>query len=65
VSGAVFGGYTVVAIGVGAVIMMNVISPGALDALSQNLLGQIVLLVAGVLFAMGFFLIRRITKIDI
>jgi tight adherence protein B len=65
VSGALFGGYTVVGIGVGSVLIMNLITPGALDQLSQTLLGQGVMLVSGVLFLIGFLLIRKITDIEI
>jgi len=65
VSGAVFGGYTVVAIGVGSVLVMNLITPGALDRLSQTLPGQIVMLVSGVLFGLGYFLMRKITNIQV
>jgi tight adherence protein B len=65
VSGALFGGYTVVGIGVGSVLVMNLITPGALDRLSQTLPGQLVIAVSGALFVLGFVLIRKITDIEI
>jgi len=65
VSGALFGGYTVVGIGVGSVLVMNLITPGALDQLSKTLPGQLVIAVSGVLFLIGFLLIRKITDIEI
>lgn len=65
ISGALFSGYVVAALGVGSVFLMNLISPGALDALSQTGLGRIVLLTAAALFAAGFLLIRRITRVEI
>ncbi|MCA0294211.1 MAG: type II secretion system F family protein [Actinobacteria bacterium] len=65
VTGAVFIGWLVVAIAIGSVLVMNVISPGALDALVQTLPGQIVLVVAGSLFVVGHLLIGRITRIEV
>lgn len=65
VSGAVFSGYTVLVIGAGSVLLMNAINPGSLDAMAKTGLGQIVLVVAGILFFIGFLLIRRITKVEI
>lgn len=65
VSGAVFSGYMVLMIGVGSVFIMNLLNPGSLDQLAQNLLGQVVLVVAGSLFALGFVLIQRVTKVEI
>ncbi|WP_151526318.1 type II secretion system F family protein [Serinicoccus kebangsaanensis] len=64
-SGAIFSGYMVLMIGVGSVFLMNLVSPGSLDALTQNLIGQIVLAVAGVMFVLGFILIRRITRVTV
>lgn len=65
VSGAVFGGYVVTFLGVGAVFIMNLLSPGALDALVGSLIGRIVLVTAGLLFAAGYFLINRLTRIEV
>lgn len=65
VSGAVFSGYMVLMIGVGSVFIMNLLNPGSLDLLAANLLGQVVLGVAGTLFVLGFILIRRITAVEI
>lgn len=64
-SGAVFSGYVVLAIGIGSVFVMNVLSPGALDQLSQTGLGRIVLIVAGSFFAVGLLLINRLTRIEV
>lgn len=65
VSGAVFGGYVVTALGIGSVFVMNLLSPGALDALAGTTVGRIVLVVAGLFFAAGYFFISRLTKVDI
>lgn len=65
VSGAIFSGYTVLLIGVGAVFLMNIVQPGSLDLMATSLLGQIILVVAGGMFAVGILAIQRITKVDV
>lgn len=65
VTGAVFVGWLVVVIALAAVVMMNLIAPGALDRLIQTLMGQIILAVSGGLFVLGHLLIRRITRIEV
>jgi tight adherence protein B len=65
VSGAVFGGYVVTALGIGSIFVMNLLSPGALDALAGTAVGRVVLVVAGLFFAAGYVLINRLTKVDI
>ena len=65
VSGAVFGGYVVTALGIGSIFVMNLLTPGALDALAGTTVGRIVLLIAGLFFAAGYFFINRLTKVDI
>lgn len=64
-SGAVFSGYVVLAIGVGSVFVMNVLTPGALDQLASTTIGRIVLLVAGMFFSAGLLLINRLTRIEV
>lgn len=64
VVGAAFSGYAVILIGAGSVFLMNLLSPGALDAMFGTLAGQAALLAAAALFAVGFLLIRRLTKVD-
>lgn len=63
VVGATFSGYAVVLIGGAAVILMNLLSPGALDTMFGTLPGQLVLAAAGLLFASGFAVIGRLTKV--
>jgi tight adherence protein B len=65
VSGAVFGGYVVTALGIGSIFVMNLLSPGALDALAGTGIGRVVLVVAGLFFAAGYVLINRLTRVDI
>lgn len=65
VSGAIFSGYTVLLIGVGAVFLMNIVQPGSLDLMATSLIGQVVLVVASGMFILGIILIQRITKVDV
>ena len=48
----------VVGIAMGSVLIMNLITPGALDAMVQTVPGQIVL------FVLGHVIINRITRIE-
>jgi tight adherence protein B len=64
-AGAVYSGYVVLFIGVASVFVMNLLTPGALDQLSQTTLGRLVLLVAGTFFGVGLVLVRRLTRIEV
>lgn len=64
-AGAVYTGYLIGIVGVGVLLLVNVVSPGALKAMSGSLLGQISFVIAGGLFALGLFLIRRTTDIEV
>ncbi|MFI8002180.1 type II secretion system F family protein [Streptomyces sp. NPDC086010] len=57
--------YAVPAIGVGAMLLVNSILPGALDRMTGTVAGQIAVIVSLGLYALGFVAIRRISKIDI
>ncbi|MEU0135418.1 type II secretion system F family protein [Streptomyces sp. NPDC006296] len=57
--------YAVPAIGVGAMLLVNSILPGALDRMTGTVLGQIAVIVSLGLYALGFVAIRRVSKIDI
>jgi tight adherence protein B len=63
--GASFTGYTVVLIGVGAVVLMNIMTPGVIDDMLGTFLGQIVLVVAGALFLLGWLMMRRSAKVEL
>jgi tight adherence protein B len=63
-SGAVFTSYLVAAMGVGTVVLLNAITPGALHKMTSSFAGQVAFVVAASLYALGFFLIRRTTSID-
>ncbi|MEU5717904.1 type II secretion system F family protein [Streptomyces sp. NPDC020403] len=57
--------YAVPAIGIGAMLLVNSILPGALDRMTGSVPGQIAVIVSLGLYALGFVAIRRISKIDI
>ncbi|MGH3311445.1 MAG: type II secretion system F family protein [Streptomyces sp.] len=57
--------FTVPVLGLGAMLMMNSMMPGALARVTGSPLGQFAILVAVGLFATGFFVIRRLGKIEI
>jgi tight adherence protein B len=64
-SGAVFTSYLVVGIGVAAILLINVMSPGVMREMATSLAGITTLVVTGVLWAIGFVLIRRTTKVEV
>ncbi|MDT0381002.1 hypothetical protein E4198_08370 [Streptomyces sp. RKND-216] len=57
--------YTIPVLGVGAMLMMNSMSPGALDQVTGTPAGQIAMIVAVGLFAVGFTVIRRLGRIEV
>ncbi|MEU2829137.1 type II secretion system F family protein [Streptomyces lavendulae] len=57
--------YLVPAIGLGSLLLVNTMMPGALDRMTGALVGQVAVIVALGLFALGFVLIRRLSKIDV
>lgn len=57
-------GYTVIGLGFGLLLLLNVINPGTVDEMTRRPLGQIALLFAGGVFTAGFVAIRRMTRIE-
>lgn len=57
--------FTVPVLGLGAMLMMNSMMPGALARVTGSALGQFAIIAAVALFAAGFFVIRRLGKIEI
>ncbi|WP_411082113.1 type II secretion system F family protein [Streptomyces sp. cmx-18-6] len=57
--------YAVPAFGVGAMLLMNAVMPGALDRMTGAFLGQAAVVVAIALYAIGFVVIRRLSRIDV
>ena len=58
-------GWAVSFMGIGSIFVINLISPGSVAKMTEELVGQIILVVSVSLFVGGLLLIRRITRIDI
>ncbi|MGA5123341.1 type II secretion system F family protein [Streptomyces pseudogriseolus] len=57
--------YAVPVLGVGSLFLMNGVKDGALERMTGSPTGQIAVLVAFGLYAVGFLLIRRLSRIDV
>ncbi|MCS0634519.1 type II secretion system F family protein [Streptomyces sp. LP05-1] len=57
--------YAVPVFGFGAMLLMNAVMPGALDRMTGAGVGQAAVVVALVLYAVGFVVIRRLSRIDV
>ncbi|MFF1922404.1 type II secretion system F family protein [Streptomyces sp. NPDC058221] len=57
--------YAVPIFGVGALMLLNTIMPGALDRMTGAFVGQAAVIVSIALYALGFMVIRRLSRIDI
>ncbi|MCX4764683.1 type II secretion system F family protein [Streptomyces sp. NBC_01275] len=57
--------YAVPALGVGALFLMNSVEDGTLDRMTGSPVGQACVIVAFALYAVGFVLIRRMSRIDV
>ncbi|CAM5372066.1 type II secretion system F family protein [Streptomyces avidinii] len=57
--------YLVPSLGLGSLLLVDLMMPGALDRMTGAFLGQTAVLIALGLFALGFLLIRRLSKIDV
>lgn len=62
---AVATGYTLVGIGIALLLVINAILPGAIERMTQSVIGLTALAVGLLLMALGVFLIRRITRLDL
>jgi tight adherence protein B len=57
--------YAVPVLGVGALFLMDSVKDGALDRMTGSPLGQAAVIIAFALYAVGFLLIRRMSRIDV
>lgn len=57
--------YAVPLFGIGAMLLMNAVMPGALDRMTGAFPGQVAVVVSIVLYAIGFVVIRRFSRIDV
>jgi len=64
IAGAVTTSWAVGGLAVAALLMLNAMNPGVLGELTRTALGRITLLLGLGLFALGFVLIRRTTRIE-
>ncbi|HVK34971.1 MAG TPA: type II secretion system F family protein, partial [Microlunatus sp.] len=51
-------------LGVGILLMLNTIRPGTVELMTRNLVGQIALILGFGLFATGFLVIQRMTRVE-
>lgn len=63
-SGVLFTSWVVAGLGVVALLLLNGLSPGLLEEMTSSPLGVTALVVGGGLYAAGFALIRRVTRIE-
>jgi tight adherence protein B len=64
-SGAVYTSWLVLFLGIGSLLMINLVAPGTLERVTSSVVGQIALLVAAGMFALGYVMIRRTTRIEV
>ncbi len=57
--------YTIPVLGLGAMLMMDSMSPGALERVTASPVGQVAMVIAVSLFVVGFYVIRRLGRIDV
>ncbi|GAA1548319.1 type II secretion system F family protein [Streptomyces albidochromogenes] len=57
--------YTIPLLGLGAMIMLNSVTPGSMARMTGSPVGQIIVIVAIGLYALGFIVMRRLGKIDV
>lgn len=57
--------YAVPIFGLGAMLLMNAVMPGALDRMTGAFLGQVAVVVSIALYTIGFVVIRRMSRIDV
>ncbi|PZH03696.1 hypothetical protein C1I97_20045 [Streptomyces sp. NTH33] len=57
--------YAVPVLGVGALFLMNGVKAGALERMTGSPFGQAAVIIAFALYAVGFVLIRRLSRIDV
>jgi tight adherence protein B len=64
-AGSVATSYAVIGIGVATILLLNVMSPGVMREMATSLPGIAALTVTGTLWAIGFVLIRRATRVEL
>lgn len=64
-AGAVFTSYVVPVMGVGSLVLLDLIDPNTLQRMTSEPAGIVVLVIAGIMYAIGAIAIRRVTKVEI
>jgi tight adherence protein B len=54
----------VTVMGMGILLMLNIIQPGTVQKMTHNIIGQIALVLSFGLFAAGLLIVRRMTRVD-
>ena len=62
-AGPKFTGYATMSLGGLSLLMLNSVSPGAVDAMFSEWLGRLALAVTTALFGIGGFIISRVTRV--
>ncbi|SCF78249.1 type II secretion system F family protein [Streptomyces sp. Ncost-T10-10d] len=57
--------YAVPIFGLGAMLLMNAVMPGALDRMTGAFIGQVAVVISITLYTIGFIVIRRMSRIDV
>ncbi|MER5365513.1 type II secretion system F family protein [Streptomyces sp. NBC_01243] len=57
--------YAVPMFGLGTMLLMDTVMPGALDRMTGAFIGQVAVVVSITLYAIGFIVIRRMSRIDV
>jgi tight adherence protein B len=57
--------YAVPMFGLGTMLLMDTVMPGALDRMTGAFIGQVAVVISIALYAIGFIVIRRMSRIDV
>ncbi|HVM36023.1 MAG TPA: type II secretion system F family protein [Actinomycetota bacterium] len=64
-AGVVFTGYIVAVMGAASLLLLEAIGPGVIERMADNIAGQVIMVTAGILYAVGFLMIRKITEFHV
>jgi tight adherence protein B len=64
-AGAIQTGYVTGAMGLGLIVLMNLVYPGMIDDMARTVVGQAALAIAAGLYALAFVIVRKMTAIDV
>lgn len=63
--GSAIGGYIVPVLGVGSVVLLNLMEPGILDDMASTFIGRVILGGALVFFGLGALLMRLVSRVEV